>query len=140
MGEWVPAPAAAATEEEPKQEEAAVVEETPAPESPVAPPQPPKAPASQGTSLADLMAGLGKDENAPANQPAPERRSLADLVSGGDTVAKPVPAAAAAAAEKRVSSNVFASGDNQNCGNSITDRSTTRVRAPPGGHSSISFC
>lgn len=35
-----------------------------------------------------------------------------------------------------VSSNKFATGSNQNCGNFITDRPTTRVHAPPGGKSS----
>jgi SPIRAL1-like protein len=38
-----------------------------------------------------------------------------------------------------VSSNAFANGGNQNCGNMITDRSSTRIHAPPGGHSSIHF-
>jgi len=37
------------------------------------------------------------------------------------------------------SSNAYASGANQNCGNGITDRRTTRVLAPPGGASQISF-
>ena len=32
-----------------------------------------------------------------------------------------------------------ASGANQNCGNVLTDRSTTRIHAPPGGQSSIKF-
>lgn len=32
-----------------------------------------------------------------------------------------------------VSSNAYASGSNQNCGNVLTDRPTTRVHAPPGG-------
>ena len=35
-----------------------------------------------------------------------------------------------------ISSNKFATGSNQNCGNFITDRPTTRVHAPPGGKSS----
>ena len=34
------------------------------------------------------------------------------------------------------SANAFASGTNQNCGNFITDRPTSRVLAPPGGKSS----
>ena len=34
------------------------------------------------------------------------------------------------------SANAFASGTNQNCGNFITDRPTSRVLAPPGGRSS----
>lgn len=37
------------------------------------------------------------------------------------------------------SSNSYASGANQNCGNHVTDRRTTRVVAPPGGRSQISF-
>eukprot|EP00621_Florenciella_sp_RCC1693_P013145 CAMPEP_0182552884 /NCGR_PEP_ID=MMETSP1323-20130603/49205_1 /TAXON_ID=236787 /ORGANISM="Florenciella parvula, Strain RCC1693" /LENGTH=199 /DNA_ID=CAMNT_0024764597 /DNA_START=608 /DNA_END=1207 /DNA_ORIENTATION=- len=37
------------------------------------------------------------------------------------------------------SSNAFANGSNQNCGNVITDRSTTRLHAPPGGQTSFSL-
>ena len=37
------------------------------------------------------------------------------------------------------SSNAFANGSDQNCGNFITDRPTTRLHAPPGGRSQISF-
>eukprot|EP00937_MAST-01D_sp_MAST-1D-sp2_P005207 g5207.t1 len=40
---------------------------------------------------------------------------------------------------RSVSSNAFASGANQNCGNVITDRATSRVLAPPGGLSSVSL-
>ena len=36
-------------------------------------------------------------------------------------------------------SNAYANGSNQNCGNVLTDRPTTRLHAPPGGKSSISF-
>jgi len=39
----------------------------------------------------------------------------------------------------QMSSNAFATGTNQNCGNVITDRSTTRIHAPPGGTSSFSI-
>jgi hypothetical protein len=38
-----------------------------------------------------------------------------------------------------MSSNAYANGANQNCGNSITDRRTTRVLQPPGGSSQICF-
>lgn len=38
-----------------------------------------------------------------------------------------------------ISSNAYASGSNQNSGNFMTGRPTTRVRAPPGGASSITF-
>lgn len=44
-----------------------------------------------------------------------------------------------AAAPKIVSSNAFASGTHQNSGNVMTGRPSTRVRAPPGGASSITF-
>ena len=43
------------------------------------------------------------------------------------------------AGRMRGSSNAYANGANQNCGNVITDRSSTRLHAPPGGHSQISF-
>ena len=36
-------------------------------------------------------------------------------------------------------SNAYANGANQNCGNVITDRPTTRLHAPPGGTSSVTF-
>ena len=57
----------------------------------------------------------------------------------------PIGAKAAAAAEPvfganaKKGSNAYASGANQNCGNVLTDRPTTRLPAPPGGKSSISF-
>eukprot|EP00903_Cladosiphon_okamuranus_P013496 g12571.t1 len=38
-----------------------------------------------------------------------------------------------------LSSNAFASGHNQNCGNVITGRPSSRVTAPPGGHSTFSL-
>lgn len=38
---------------------------------------------------------------------------------------------------KSVSSNAFASGANMNSSNVITDRPSSRVLAPPGGHCSI---
>merc|ERR1711871_1482012 len=41
--------------------------------------------------------------------------------------------------KRGVSNNAFASGSNPNAGNFITDRSSTRVHAPPGGKTSISL-
>eukprot|EP00227_Mantoniella_beaufortii_P002251 CAMPEP_0197616720 /NCGR_PEP_ID=MMETSP1326-20131121/60672_1 /TAXON_ID=1155430 /ORGANISM="Genus nov. species nov., Strain RCC2288" /LENGTH=493 /DNA_ID=CAMNT_0043185607 /DNA_START=339 /DNA_END=1821 /DNA_ORIENTATION=+ len=46
---------------------------------------------------------------------------------------------AARATGRGQSSNAYANGSDQNCGNVITDRSTVRLHAPPGGHSSICF-
>lgn len=42
-------------------------------------------------------------------------------------------------ARPRVSSNTFATGSNQNCGNVLSDTPTTRVAQAPGGRSSISL-
>lgn len=39
--------------------------------------------------------------------------------------------------QRPISSNLYAQGTNQNCGNVITDRPTTRIRHAPGGASSI---
>jgi len=50
-----------------------------------------------------------------------------------------ISSAQASAGHGGVSSSAYASGANQNCGNVLTDRRTTRVSAPPGGHSSIVF-
>jgi SPIRAL1-like protein len=50
-----------------------------------------------------------------------------------------ISSAQAAGGHGGVSSNAYASGANQNCGNVLTDRRTTKVSAPPGGHSSIVF-
>ncbi|CAM9594476.1 unnamed protein product, partial [Chrysoparadoxa australica] len=51
-----------------------------------------------------------------------------------------VPAALHKPAEGRsVSSNAYASGSNQNAGNFITDRPTTRTSCPPGGRTSITL-
>jgi len=47
--------------------------------------------------------------------------------------------AQAAGGHGGVSSNAYANGATQNCGNVLTDRRTTKVSAPPGGHSSIVF-
>lgn len=43
------------------------------------------------------------------------------------------------AAPQHVGSNSYATGSNQNCGNFITDRKTTKVLQAPGGRSQISF-
>ena len=37
------------------------------------------------------------------------------------------------------SNNVFANGNNMNCGNVLTERPSSRVLNPPGGKSSVTF-
>ena len=39
--------------------------------------------------------------------------------------------------DARKGSNAYAQGGNQNCGNVLTDRPTSRVLAPPGGGSTF---
>lgn len=42
--------------------------------------------------------------------------------------------------EMQVKMSSFANGNNQNCGNFITDRPSSRVTNPPGGKSTITLC
>lgn len=71
-----------------------------------------------------------REEPAPkAAEPTPK----AVLRDTNNVVAAPAPT------RKGVSSNAYATGSNQNCGNVITDRPTTRLHAPPGGKSSFSL-
>lgn len=70
---------------------------------------------------------VAEKEAAVVPPPAPEEAVEAEEAAA--------PSSAAAA----VSSNAYASGSNQNSGNFMTGRPTTRVRAPPGGASSITF-
>ncbi|CAN0303194.1 unnamed protein product, partial [Ectocarpus fasciculatus] len=79
--------------------------------------------------------------------PAPPAVEEEEEVAGEEAAVVPPPAPEEAAAEEAaaapssasVSSNAYASGSNQNSGNFMTGRPTTRVRAPPGGASSITF-
>lgn len=75
------------------------------------------------------LASVPKDEepkeNGAAASTAPETKSP-------EPKPAPVP-------DRSVSANAYASGVNQNSGNFMTGRPTTRVRAPPGGASSITF-
>ncbi|CAN0582058.1 unnamed protein product, partial [Ectocarpus sp. 12 AP-2014] len=70
---------------------------------------------------------VAEQEAAVVPPPAPEEAAEAEE------------AAAPSSATAAVSSNAYASGSNQNSGNFMTGRPTTRVRAPPGGASSITF-
>lgn len=70
--------------------------------------------------------GAGGNFSAPQQQFGGGRQSDNTSLSFGSRV-------------DQSSSNAYACGANQNCGNGITDRRTTRVLAPPGGSSQISF-
>ncbi|CAM9171817.1 unnamed protein product [Scytosiphon promiscuus] len=59
-----------------------------------------------------------------------EEEEEEEEVAAAATAAVPPPAPAAA----QISSNAYATGSNQNSGNFMTGRPTTRVRAPPGGN------
>jgi SPIRAL1-like protein len=87
-------------------------------------------------------AGFGVDPMQRAHgmqaQPGPSSESRRnDYMS--DLRRNDYSSAQAAGGAGGVSSNAYANGANQNCGNVLTDRRTTRVSAPPGGHSSIVF-
>merc|ERR1712222_109494 len=73
------------------------------------------------------------DENPKSNA------SSAALKGAKSKLAAVAAFASTTASRKGTSSNAYASGANQNSGNVITDRPSTRVHAPPGGRSQISF-
>lgn len=75
---------------------------------------------------------LGFDPTPTA--PAPVKKNVAPATATSTTNTT-----VHGARSSRTSSNNYASGANQNCGNVITDRSSTRVHAPPGGRSQICF-
>merc|ERR1719456_1499054 len=63
-----------------------------------------------------------------------QRAGTAGLLEWGDTAdTRP----ATAGSRDLRSSNAFANGSNQNCGNVLTDRPSTRVHAAPGGYSQV---
>ncbi len=76
---------------------------------------------------------------APSAVEEEEEEEEEEQEGEGEAVVPPPAPEAAAAAEAVVSSNAYATGSNQNSGNFMTGRPTTRVRAPPGGASSITF-
>lgn len=74
----------------------------------------------------------------PGNYGAPAPPSYGSHGSGGGRQAEATSLVFGNRVESG-SSNSYACGGNQNVGNGITDRRTTRVLAPPGGTSQISF-
>eukprot|EP01059_Diplonema_ambulator_P034241 TRINITY_DN7586_c0_g2_i2.p2 TRINITY_DN7586_c0_g2~~TRINITY_DN7586_c0_g2_i2.p2 ORF type:complete len:114 (+),score=21.13 TRINITY_DN7586_c0_g2_i2:37-378(+) len=81
---------------------------------------------------------LGWDEPVKQRQvtPPPEQKVQEQLEPSPQPVQQSVQQSPARTTQ---SSNAWASNSNQNCGNMITDRPSTRVHAPPGGKSSITF-
>eukprot|EP00933_Yihiella_yeosuensis_P073534 TRINITY_DN8224_c0_g2_i1.p1 TRINITY_DN8224_c0_g2~~TRINITY_DN8224_c0_g2_i1.p1 ORF type:complete len:309 (+),score=75.68 TRINITY_DN8224_c0_g2_i1:179-1105(+) len=69
-------------------------------------------------------------------EPAPASQIAASGYGGGGGGGGVLPGQAPGGG---VSANRFANGGNQNCGNVLTDRPTSRVLAPPGGRSSFSL-
>lgn len=61
----------------------------------------------------------------------------ADDADEAAAAAQPPAPVVAAGTSSALSANAFASGSNQNSGNVLTGRPTSRVLAPPGGHCSI---
>jgi len=82
--------------------------------------------AAYDSRAAPYGGGAGGNLPAPQQQPRGRQQSEGTSLSFGNRV-------------EHGSSNAYACGANQNCGNGITDRRTTRVLAPPGGASQISF-
>jgi SPIRAL1-like protein len=93
---------------------------------------------------------FGGGDSAPESKPAARRQSPFAV---SEEMTKAMPMAKApmveskavnvpapvhdGAAKGTTSANVFANGANQNCGNFITDRPTSRVLSAPGGKSSM---
>jgi len=82
----------------------------------------------QHSSTNHFASDANKDCEDPMDVPASER-SATLFGSGADTKKH----------DEGVSANRFACGANQNCGNTITDRPTTRLHQAPGGTSTISL-
>lgn len=89
-------------------------------------------------STEDGPAPIPMMELPPAPSAVEEEEEVGEEAA---VVPPPAPAAeeAVGGGASAISSNAYASGSNQNSGNFMTGRPTTRVRAPPGGASSITF-
>lgn len=88
-----------------------------------------------------LLESVASAANATSEPPAPV---AAPPVEVAPAVEEPVSAPAEVEGVNSLgqgssSSNAYARPDGQNCGNFLTDRNSSRVLAPPGGGSSITF-
>ncbi|KAJ9473269.1 Protein SPIRAL1-like 2 [Diplonema papillatum] len=95
---------------------------------------------------------LGWGEPEPQKKAAPMQPAMQPVMQHGKENAAPAMPAnvvpqqqpepqkgQAPQGNNRISSNAWASNASQNCGNVISDRPSTRIHAPPGGKSSITF-
>jgi SPIRAL1-like protein len=88
-----------------------------------------------GTSNWSIGGGGGGGGGSPRNAknqvaPAPPPQQQHQQGQGQGSFGRDV---------RQGSSNAYASGSNQNVGNFLSDRATSRVLAPPGGASNFSF-
>lgn len=82
--------------------------------------------------------GAGAHSGAPPS--GKERRTVLPGSSPAPSEARSVlPGGCAGGSNGRVSANCWATGTNQNCGNFLSEKPTSRVLAPPGGRSSFSL-
>eukprot|EP00746_Dinoflagellata_sp_MGD_P166158 gnl/MRDRNA2_/MRDRNA2_95870_c0_seq1.p1 gnl/MRDRNA2_/MRDRNA2_95870_c0~~gnl/MRDRNA2_/MRDRNA2_95870_c0_seq1.p1 ORF type:complete len:327 (+),score=78.95 gnl/MRDRNA2_/MRDRNA2_95870_c0_seq1:56-1036(+) len=93
---------------------------------------------SRGRSAAPFAIGDDREQAPPYALPVPglpgrhavQPRAMPPRMPGPSSmIDKPEP--------KVLSSNMYASGANQNCGNVLTDKPTSRVLRPPGGGGSL---
>jgi len=84
---------------------------------------------------------FGWDEGRPKKTQPPSPASNDSMSAGcaANQRGSPQPGSAAGMVGAHKGSNGFACGANQNCGNAISDISSTRVNKPPGGSSSLNL-
>jgi len=88
----------------------------------------------QAQPQAGQRAGQRWDDDPPQ-----ARQQVSQRVGQRVEVASGSPGGMAFGQRARVSSNSFANGADQNCGNVLSDTPTTRVLRPPGGHSTLTL-
>ena len=94
--------------------------------------------------ITDIVDAKKEKENDATKQEEATAAAAADAKAKADAMARAranaklgIGSGVVAGGSSAVSANAFASGSNQNSGNVMTGRPTSRVLAPPGGHCSI---
>jgi len=84
---------------------------------------------------------FGWDEGRPkkTQPPSPVSNNSINAGCAANQRSSPQPGSAAGMVGAHKGSNGFACGTNQNCGNAISDISSTRINKPPGGSSSLNL-